>query len=219
MDPKGLSGYAEQQDEEITMLRSVVGDENFETVDVTGAWNKNLDKAFTLRIRPLSHPDTFALISVRFTATYPKTLPLLSLKECSSDVSSRSKQLIEKIFVMKSKELVGEQMIWPIMTEIETVLDENADRNEVNDAVPSLETERATQEAAETERHAEQLRQQETQRVRDEVEAEERLAAGGGSESANQDSLSMDLFTEDWNESQFWVRFVSSYDIRWGERD
>ena len=51
------------------------------------------------------------------------------------------------------------------------------------------------------------------------AEAEERLAAGGGSESANQDSLSMDLFTEDWNESQFWVRFVSSYDIRWGERE
>lgn len=37
------------------------------------------------------------------------------------------------------------------------------------------------------------------------VEAEERLVAGGVGDSANQGPLSMDLFTEDWNESQFWV--------------
>ena len=170
-----LHSYAERQDEEIISLQSILGDENVELIDMKGAWNRTPDKAFNIRIKPLAYPDTFVVLSVRFTATYPKTVPILSIKECSTDIQSKTTQIIEAFLKAKPKELLGEEMIYTITSEIEEILENAVLAKQKNDALPSLETERAVQEAAETERQAQALRDQEQQRVEAEAEAQDRL--------------------------------------------
>lgn len=75
-----LSLYEEQQNEEIEVLKSVFPDE-YEEVKTKSAWSRNMQKSFKLSLSAYSNPEFWIVLLVTLRATYPKTLPELSLGE------------------------------------------------------------------------------------------------------------------------------------------
>ena len=132
----------------------------------TGAWNKSLDRAFKIKIRPAVDDDERSLIlSVSFPPTYPKSLPRLSL-DFGPDISQNSKKEAQDILNTKPKSLLGSEMIYEIASSLQDVID-NTGMKKTN--VPTLDEERAAREEAarlssqkaEQERREQELKAQE----------------------------------------------------------
>lgn len=163
-EPAGGShvDYAQVQAEEIEVLQAIYMDD-YQEVATKGAW-KTSDKAFTLRLKASSDDNVYLVLAVRFTATYPKSLPLLSLednRQCNADILSK----VDTVTREKPKELVGEVMIHEIAAAILDILEDAVQRrdkdHERSKMVPSLEEERARTEAV-----AAHLAQEEQARLR-----------------------------------------------------
>jgi len=142
--PAGASEYEQAQAEEIEALKAIYMDD-FEEVESKAAWNKT-DISFKLHIRAPSRKDVYATIAVKFTATYPKTVPIISL-ESSSDLRPKTRNAVKTLLQSKPKELLGEVMIFEISTTIQEVLEYEAANKVQNLALPNLEEERAEHEA------------------------------------------------------------------------
>lgn len=84
-------------------------------------------------------------LTVSFPPTYPKTLPRLSL-DSSSDLRQKIKSEAESILKMKSKTLIGSEMIFEIATALQEVLDNEGGIDSKD--VPTLDEERAVRERA-----------------------------------------------------------------------
>lgn len=164
-----MANYAQAQADEIEALKAIYMDD-YEDVETKGAWSKTSDRAFKLSLKASSNPDINALLSVHLTATYPKTAPLLKL-ESTNGLRTGTKTRLEKLIEAKPKEYLGEVMIHEIASEILDVLEDAvADRQE-DEAMPSLEEERAVHEAAAEELARKQ--EEEKQRKIEEEQAEE----------------------------------------------
>lgn len=164
-----LANYAQAQDEEIEALKAIYMDD-YEDVETKGAWSKISDRAFKLSLKAYSNTDINTLLSVRFTATYPKTAPLLKI-ESTNGLRTKSQKDLEKLIKAKPNELLGEVMIYEIATAIQDVLEDAVAAREEDQAAPSLEEERAVHEAA-----AEELAKQQEEaelKKREEEQAEE----------------------------------------------
>lgn len=100
-------------------------------------------------------------LAVTLTATYPKTLPLLSIKG-DDGLREGTRFKIQKVVETKPKELLpAEQvMILDIVTACQEVLEDAAQTKAAGLELPSLEEERAANEAAAA-RLAEQQREEE----------------------------------------------------------
>lgn len=87
-------------------------------------------------------------LAVTFTATYPKTAPLLSIKG-DGGLRDSTKFKIQKIIETKPKELVAEEqaMIMEIVNACQDVLEDAAQAKAAGLELPSLEEERAAHEA------------------------------------------------------------------------
>ncbi|KAL9125452.1 MAG: hypothetical protein Q9217_005350 [Psora testacea] len=166
-----ITNYSEIQQDEIEVLRSIYPDDFVEEEAKVGAWNKTKDRAFRIGLKTyFDDLEKVAIIlSVSLPATYPKTLPKLSLL-FDEDVRAEVRAAAEEIVREKPKTLVGSEMIYDLTTALQDILD-NIPRNDPKD-LPTLDEERAARERA--------------ARVEaEELEAEQRLqAAKAASEDA-----------------------------------
>ena len=167
--------YAQQQKDEIEVLQSIYMDD-FTIIETKSAWGgKQTDRAFKIRLKPMmqSDPDlnVAVTLSVRLSATYPKTLPALEVEDA---VGVRPK-VLTKIMVFaktKSKDLLGEVMIYEVAAGIQDILEDEAQFKMQGEALPSLEEQRAAQEAefqqlAKQEEEAAKLQRQKEQAEED----------------------------------------------------
>lgn len=107
-------------------------------------------------------------LMVSLPATYPKTIPRLSLS-FSENVPPKTIKVAEKLISTKPRTLLGSEMIYEIATSLQDVLEQYADSRPTDDVaqeitrdhIPNLHQERAIQEAAMTQkvRHAEEEKQ------------------------------------------------------------
>lgn len=165
-EPAGHVNYAEVQAEELEVLRAVYMDD-YQTVVTKGPWKTAAEKAFTLLLRASSDGAVFVKLGIKLTATYPKSLPLITVEDsqgCDSTMLRDVKATIDT----KSAELVGEVMIHEIATSVLDMLEDAVQRrdddHQKSEMLPSLEEERTR-----TEQEAARLAQEEQQRM----EAEE----------------------------------------------
>ncbi|CAG8962148.1 hypothetical protein HYFRA_00005194 [Hymenoscyphus fraxineus] len=145
--PPPRTQYDEIQDEELFALAAIYGDD-FRRIETNhGAWKK-AEPHFEILIKS-SNDDISAILCVVFTATYPKTPPLLTLKgEAHLREATRFK--LQKIIETKPKELVAEEqaMIMEIVNACQDVLEDAAQAKAAGMELPSLEEERAAHELA-----------------------------------------------------------------------
>jgi translation initiation factor 2-alpha kinase 4 len=123
-----------------------------------------------LKLSSFSNEKISITLRAKLTATYPKTLPELTLEDCGSLRKSTWDRLYG-VLKSRPRELVGEVMIYDIATAIQEILEDEIAVRETDGTYENLDAERAVQEAA----AVEQLKQQEEelQKKRDEEKAEE----------------------------------------------
>ena len=148
-----VSQYEEAQNDEIEALQSIFM-HDFEHVESKTAWSKKSDRSFKIFLRVSSEAatpipvDATACLCVTLTATYPKTMPLLALKDCDN-VEQKTLENMNHVLSSKPKELLkyGEVMILEIANDVERVMRDAVDARVQGLAIPSLEEERVAQEA------------------------------------------------------------------------
>ncbi|TVY91069.1 eIF-2-alpha kinase [Lachnellula willkommii] len=141
------SQYEEIQEDELIALASIYGDDFRRIETKAGAWKK-AEPSFEIRIKTLDD-DIAVVLCVVFTATYPKTAPLLCIKG-DFNLREGTRFKIQKILETKPKELVAEEqaMIMEIVNACQETLDEAAEAKAAGLELPSLVEERAAHEAA-----------------------------------------------------------------------
>ncbi|KAL8640931.1 MAG: hypothetical protein Q9228_002205 [Teloschistes exilis] len=139
--------YSEIQHDEIEALRSIYMGEFQEQSLKVGAWNKTPDRAFRITLKPSTdgHNALSLTLSVSLPATYPKTLPKLALS-FNEDVRPAVRAAATEVLSAKPKALLGSEMIFEITTLLQDIIDHAAHGKGEN--VPTLEEERAIQQAA-----------------------------------------------------------------------
>lgn len=174
-DPAAKTEYMNIQNEELMVLRSIYGDDFIEHEAVNTAWKKS-DPAFDIRIRASSDHDLVATLGVVFTATYPRSVPLLSLKDEGS-IRESTRFKVQKIIETKPKALVasaqGEPIMFELIQTIEDVLEEAASAK-AKGTERSLEEERAAHEAEQA-KLAQELEEEEERKRQDAAKEEERM--------------------------------------------
>ncbi|KAL8914067.1 MAG: hypothetical protein Q9172_007161 [Xanthocarpia lactea] len=169
-----MTNYAEIQQDEIEALRSIYMDDFQEERPTVGAWNKSSDRAFRIALKPTTEDEGGIALTFRasLSATYPKTLPELSLG-FSEDVRSKTKAEAERVLRTKPRTLLGTEMIFEITTSLQDILDQ-ALRNQA-ETLPTLDEERANQQALTTQQ-AQRLREErDKEKVQASVEEEQYL--------------------------------------------
>ncbi|KAL9587779.1 MAG: hypothetical protein Q9212_000071 [Teloschistes hypoglaucus] len=161
--------YSEIQHDEIEALRSIYMGEFQEESLKVGAWNaffmdavihlellrlisvlsrqKTSDRAFSITLKPSTdgHDALSLTLNVSLPATYPKTLPKLSLS-FKEDVRPAARLAATEVISAKPKALLGSEMIFEITTLLQDIIDHSAHGKGKD--VPTLEEERAIQQAA-----------------------------------------------------------------------
>lgn len=169
--PPVTTKYEELQNNEVVALQAIYGDD-FELSNQT-AWNKSTP-AFSIRIKATSDESITATLAVVLVATYPKSQPLLSLKNPTNIKDStlfKLQKLLETQPAVFAKE--EQEMIYRIVEGIQDILQEAADAKAAGKALPTLEAERAAHEAA-VAKKAEDERLQEENRKMEESKEERR---------------------------------------------
>ncbi|KAL8388988.1 hypothetical protein RB595_008881 [Gaeumannomyces hyphopodioides] len=172
--PKTTTQYEEMQKEELTVLRAVYADDLVEAKESHGAWKKT-EPRFDIRIRAPSDDDVNLTLGVVLTATYPKSIPILTLKDCDG-LRESTLFKIQK-YVEREPKVFAERedvMIDVIVEGIREILEEAAQAEAQGLELPSLEEERAVHEA-ELARQAEEERRREEQKRLEETKEEERV--------------------------------------------
>ncbi|KAI4732593.1 Serine/threonine-protein kinase [Aureobasidium sp. EXF-12298] len=137
--------YAEVQAEEIDVLQAIYMDD-YEEVEIKSAWSKSSDRAFKIKLKAFSDESTFVVLSAKLTATYPKSAPVLQI-EGLDKLQAQAKKRISNIVKTRPVEMAGEVMIHAIASDIQDALEDAVQAREQG-VLPSLEDERANQEAA-----------------------------------------------------------------------
>lgn len=108
---------------------------------------KTPDRAFRITLKPSTdgHDALSLTLSVSLPATYPKTLPKLSLS-FNEDARPAVRAAATEVLSAKPKALLGSEMIFEITTLLQDIIDHAAHGKGEN--VPTLEEERAIQQAA-----------------------------------------------------------------------
>ncbi|CZT46280.1 probable cpc-3 protein [Rhynchosporium secalis] len=157
------SQYEEIQEDELIALEAIYGDDFQKVESNPGAWKVytpwkswNFDLKFAQKTEPCfeiliksSSGDTSITLHVTFTATYPKSPPLLSIKK-EEGLLEGTKFKIQKAVETKLKELVVEEqaMVMELVTACQEILEDVARAKAAGKELPSLEEERAAHESA-----------------------------------------------------------------------
>ncbi|KAJ4339443.1 eukaryotic translation initiation factor 2-alpha kinase [Didymella glomerata] len=161
--------YEAAQEDEREVLKAIFM-EDYEEIEPKQAWGKYSDREIRLKLRSFSNEAISVFLSAKLTATYPKSLPTLSVEGVTS-LRKRTQERIQHTLKSKPAELVGEVMLHEIATEIQDALEDEVAVRETDGTFENLGAERAVQEAAAVElakQHEEDL-----QKKRDEAKAEE----------------------------------------------
>jgi len=135
--------YGEVQTDEIEALKAIYM-EDYEEVETKSAWSKTTDRSFRLRLRSFSEQESSVVLSVKLTATYPRSVPMLELAGLDS-YHERTQKRVRNIVQNRPKHMLGEVMMYAIASEIQEAL-EDAVQAKQQGTLPSLEEERASAE-------------------------------------------------------------------------
>ena len=161
--------YEAAQEDEREVLKAVFM-EDYEESEPKKAWGKSSDREIRLKLKSFTNEDISVLMCAKLTATYPKSLPEITL-EGTSKLRKRTQERLHSILKAKPAELVGEVMLHEIATEIQDALEDEVAVRETDGAFENLGAERAVQEAAAVELAKQQ--EQDLQKRQDEAKAEE----------------------------------------------
>lgn len=131
---------------------------------------KTTDRVLRLKLNSSSNDDISVTLCAKITATYPRSLPTLSL-EGGSNLRKSTWNKLRKLLTDRPKELIGEVMIYTLVTEIQEVLEDEVAVRQNDSAFDNLDDERAVQEAEAAE--VAKLEEQELRKKMDEEKAEE----------------------------------------------
>ncbi|KAI8633188.1 serine/threonine-protein kinase gcn2 [Xylariaceae sp. FL1651] len=167
--------YIDAQNEEILVLKAIYGDDYVEHKAANTAWKKS-EPSFDIRVKALSDEDTAVTLSVVLTATYPKSVPLLSLKDDGS-LNESTLFKLQKFIETKPKALAAleqaEPMIHELAEGLQEILEDAAQIKAQGLELPSLEEERAAHES-ELARQALEQQREEERKKQDAMKEEER---------------------------------------------
>ncbi|KAI0123044.1 serine/threonine-protein kinase gcn2 [Xylariales sp. AK1849] len=168
--------YTEVQQDEIMVLKAIYGDDFIEHKAVNSAWQRS-EPAFDIRIKAFSDEELSVTLGVVFTATYPKSTPLLSLKD-DSTLGESTLFKVQKFIEKKPQALAAsdqnQPMIHDLASGLQDILEDFAQAKANGLVLPSLEEERATHEA-ELARLAQQQQSEDERKKQEATEEEERV--------------------------------------------
>ncbi|KAI9677478.1 MAG: hypothetical protein M1817_006432 [Caeruleum heppii] len=142
--------YQARQEDEVEALRSIYMDDFEDMTSAIGPWKRNAEHVFKLRLTAYSDPETTLTLCVTMTATYPKSLPILTLEGTSNFREAERKTLAWAVEDLP-KTLLGSEMIYDVASPIRDILEDIVQARAGQEKLPSLEEERAIQQAAERE--------------------------------------------------------------------
>ncbi|KAL2068186.1 hypothetical protein VTL71DRAFT_16284 [Oculimacula yallundae] len=157
------SQYKEIQEDELIALEAIYGEDFRKIESNPGAWKKT-EPCFEILIKS-SDEDVSVTLNVTLTATYPKSPPLLVIKN-EEGLREGTKFKIQKAIETKLKELVAEEqaMIMELVTACQEILEDVAQAKAAGKELPSLEEERAAHESAASKLADEQREADETKK-------------------------------------------------------
>ncbi|KAI9887799.1 MAG: hypothetical protein M1823_000321 [Watsoniomyces obsoletus] len=161
--------YRKRQDAEVFALQSIFMEDFQDASTQPAAWSQTGNHIFTLHLTAHSDPKTEVTLAVTLTITYPKTLPVLALTDLDSFRPAERETLNEIINKAPSR-LIGHEMIFDIAERLREALEQVAQDRFRRAQLPSLDQERAIQEAAA--RRAEEARKAAEERDRERAQKE-----------------------------------------------
>ncbi|KAK9367122.1 kinase-like domain-containing protein [Lipomyces kononenkoae] len=174
--------YIETQNNEVEALKAIYMDD-FSENESTSAWNKTASPSFNISLK--AHPDGASkavvslVLKVKMTATYPRSLPIISVENPKNIRTSQLKEITDYVNT-RPKELVGEEMIYEITSTIQEMLEKIQDK--LKSAKETLDDERVrrieeeklkARKEAEAQRKFIEQTNQEEERVLEEMIKEE----------------------------------------------
>ncbi|KAI3536661.1 hypothetical protein CABS01_15619 [Colletotrichum abscissum] len=182
LKPKGPEAapkleYEELQQNELIALEAIYGEDFMRHAETPGAWKKS-DPSFDVRIRASSDEDFAVTLGVVMTATYPRSPPLLTLKN-TGDLREVTLFKLQKYLETEPKIFATEEqeMVDRIVEGLRDVLEDAAQAKAKGLELPSLEEERAAHEAS-LAKLAEEQKQAEERKKEEESKEEERVLGG-----------------------------------------
>ncbi|KAI0471862.1 serine/threonine-protein kinase gcn2 [Xylariaceae sp. FL0804] len=158
--------YTDAQNDELIALESIYGDDFVVHKAVNTAWKKS-EPSFDIRVKAPSDEDMAVTLGVVFTATYPKSAPLLSLKH-DGVLEESTVFKLQKFIETKPNSLAArgqsEPMVFELIEGLQEILDDAAQKKAQGLELPSLEEERA---AHEEERKKQDAREEEERVMQD----------------------------------------------------
>jgi translation initiation factor 2-alpha kinase 4 len=192
--------YEKAQEDEREVLKAIYMDDYVES-EATGAWSvsrlsrqvrglesssmthythplqalmsqqKTTDRVLRLKLRSFTVDQISITLCAKVTATYPKSLPTLSLED-GKNLRKKTWEKLQSLLKTRPKELVGEVMIYEIASAIVDILEDEVALREDDGVFENLGAERAVQEAAAAEtakQHEEELqKKQEDEKAEEE---------------------------------------------------
>lgn len=131
---------------------------------------KTTDRVLRLKLRSYTSEEISITLCAKLSATYPKSLPVLTLED-ATNLRRRTLEALQNLLKTRPRELIGEVMLYELATAIRDILEDEIAVREHDGTFENLEAERAVQEAAAAETAKQQ--EQELQKKRDEEKAEE----------------------------------------------
>lgn len=191
--PPAKTHYQEVQESEVMVLQAIYGEDFTQHEAAHGAWQvrsilslllpqccpltdvQKSEPRFDIKIKPSSDQELSVTLGVVMVATYPKTPPLLTIKDDHS-LRESTKFKIQKFVETQPKiyAQAEQEMIDQIVEGIRDILEEAAQKKVQGLEIPSLEEERAAHEA-ELARLAQSEKEREERKKLEESKEEERV--------------------------------------------
>ncbi|KAL0943971.1 protein kinase [Colletotrichum truncatum] len=169
--------YEELQQNELIVLEAMYGEDFVKPAETHSAWKKS-EPAFDIRIRASSDEDFAITLGVVMTATYPKSPPLLTLKD-TGDLREVVLFKLQKYLEIQPKVFATEEqeMVDRIVEGLRDILEDAAQAKAKGRELPSLEEERAIHEAY-LAKLAQEQKEEEERKKEEESKEEERVLGG-----------------------------------------
>ncbi|KAM5374209.1 hypothetical protein ACJZ2D_006669 [Fusarium nematophilum] len=167
--------YEELQQNELLALEAIYGDDFIMHTGTHSAWKK-ADPTFDIRIKSSRDDDFAVTLGFVMTATYPKSPPLINLKDCDlKDVTQfKIQKFIEtqpKVFAQDEQEMIDQ-----IVEGVRDILEDAAQAKADGKHLPSLEEERERHEAS-LAKLAQAKKEEAERKKMEETKEEERVMA------------------------------------------
>ncbi|KAK4250333.1 kinase-like domain-containing protein [Corynascus novoguineensis] len=173
-EPAQKTHYQELQEDEVMALQAIYGEDFIQHSAAHTAWHK-AEPCFDIRIKASSDDEVAMTLGVVLVATYPKSPPLLTIKD-DGDLRESTKFKIQKFVETQPKIWASEEqeMIDRIVEGIREILEVAALKKAQGLELPSLEEERAAHEA-ELAKQARNEKELEERKKLEETKEEERV--------------------------------------------